>query len=382
MAKKLEFFFDCLSPYSYLASTQLEAIARRTAARIEWRPFLLGAVFKASGNTSPAMVPAKLPYLAKDVERWLRHYGQPALRWPEDWPINSLLANRLALVAGEQGKLEPYVHRVFRALFAEGRDISSVEVLSAILGEVGLDPRACLARAEDQEIKDRLRKNTDEAVERGAFGAPTFFIGEEMYVGNDRLPFVEQALYEGRAAPGKYRLDRDDTALLVIDIQERLCAAMEPSALARVVRRSCAAIEGARALGLPIVVTEQYPKGLGRTVPEVREALGALEPLEKVDFSCVRDEVLARLQGRRHVLLVGMEAHVCVYQTARDLAERGLTPYLLRDGVLSRTAEDREVGIALCQEVGAVVSTVESALFDMLGHAGTPEFKRISAAVK
>ena len=386
MTKTLEFFFDCLSPYSYLAATQLEALASRTGARVEWRPFLLGAVFKATGNAPPSAVAAKIPYMYNDLGRWLRRYGLPELQWPEHWPINSLRANRLALVAGEHGKLPPYVLRTFRALFAEGRDIGQSDVLTDILVDVGLDPQACLARSEHQDIKDRLRQHTDEAVARGAFGAPTFFIGEDMYVGNDRLAFVEEALREGEptplSGPAKYRLDRTDTALLVIDVQERLCTAMEPTALARMVDRTCAAIAGARALGLPIAVTEQYPKGLGRTVPQVQAALGGLPVVEKVAFSAALDEVLAQLQGRRRVLLAGMETHVCVFQTARDLAERGLTPYLLHDAVLSRTAGDREAGIALCREAGSVVTTVESALFDLLGKAGTPEFKRISAAVK
>jgi nicotinamidase-related amidase len=182
--------------------------------------------------------------------------------------------------------------------------------------------------------------------------------------------------------PGRYRLDRSDTALLIIDVQERLCAAMEPRALERMVRRTCAAIEGARALDLPIILTEQYPKGLGRSLPQVLTASGDLKPIEKVSFSCLTDEVLSLLGGRRQVLVAGMESHVCVFQTVRDLAERKLTPYLLLDAVLSRTEEDRQVGVSLCRESGAVVTTVEAALFDLLGKAGTPEFKRISAAVK
>ncbi|MHB8877216.1 MAG: isochorismatase family protein [Myxococcaceae bacterium] len=179
-----------------------------------------------------------------------------------------------------------------------------------------------------------------------------------------------------------YRLDRSTAALLVVDIQERLCAAMPPAALERLVRRTVALITGARALGLPVVVTEQYPKGLGPTLPVLREAIPGFAALEKVSFSCVSDEVVAAFGGRRQILMAGMETHVCVFQTARDLASRGLTPYLCADAVLSRTEEDRRVGLELCRGAGAVVTTVESALFDLLGKAGTPEFKAISAAVK
>ena len=181
---------------------------------------------------------------------------------------------------------------------------------------------------------------------------------------------------------GRYRLERDKTALLVVDVQERLLAAMEPASRERLVKRTCAAIAGAKALGLPVVATEQYPKGLGPTVPEVKAALGEVRPVEKVVFSCALDEVMAQLGGREQILLAGMETHVCVFQTARDLAERRLTPYLCSDAVLSRTAEDRQVGLELCREVGAVVTTVEAALFDVLGRAGGPEFKAVSAAVK
>lgn len=181
---------------------------------------------------------------------------------------------------------------------------------------------------------------------------------------------------------GRYRMDRSKAALLVIDVQERLCAAMEPRALERMVKRTVAAIEGAKALGVPIAITEQYPKGLGATLPAVRQAIAERAPVEKVSFSCALDEVMRQLSGRTQVMLVGMETHVCVFQTARDLAERGLTPYLCVDGVLSRTEEDRKVGIELCRETGSVITTVEASLFDLLGKAGTPEFKAVSAAVK
>jgi nicotinamidase-related amidase len=179
----------------------------------------------------------------------------------------------------------------------------------------------------------------------------------------------------------RYRLERDKAALLVVDIQERLLAAMPPEAAERLVRRTVAAIQGARALGLPVVATEQYPKGLGPTVPAVRETL-AVTPIEKVQFSCALPSVLEALHGRTQVLLTGMETHVCVFQTARDLAERGATPYLCVDAVLSRTEADRQVGLELCKEAGAVVTSVETALFDLLGKAGTPEFKAVSQAVK
>ncbi len=194
MGKTVEFFFDYSSPYSYLASTQIEAIAQRTGAELRWRPFLLGAVFKATGNISPAANLYKARHLFKDLLDWTRHYGLPDFKLPEGFPSNSVKADRLGLVAQERGKLPQFTHALYRAVFAEGRNLSDVDVLSAVLDRVGLSPSDALARAEAQEIKDLLRKNTDEAVDRGSFGAPTFFVEEDMYLGNDRLMFVERAL--------------------------------------------------------------------------------------------------------------------------------------------------------------------------------------------
>jgi len=179
-----------------------------------------------------------------------------------------------------------------------------------------------------------------------------------------------------------FRLKRDRSALLVVDIQERLCAAMNPDALDRMLHRVNAAIEGAKALELPILVTEQYPKGLGTTDSRVKTHLGAYSSVEKLTFSACVPDVLARLGERDQVLIVGMETHVCVYQTVRDLAERGVSPVLCSDAVLSRHPEDRRVGLEMCRDAGARLVTVEAALFDLLGVAGTPEFKKVSAAVR
>ncbi len=178
------------------------------------------------------------------------------------------------------------------------------------------------------------------------------------------------------------RLSPAQASLLVVDIQERLCPAMEPEALERMLKRTCAAIDGAKALKLPLLVTEQYPKGLGPTHARVRERIGEFKPVEKLEFSAAVPEVITALGDRRQVLLVGMETHICVFQTARDLVEKGFEIWLCADAVLSRSAEDRRVGFELCKEIGARITTVESALFDMLGRAGSPEFKAISAAVR
>lgn len=178
------------------------------------------------------------------------------------------------------------------------------------------------------------------------------------------------------------RLEREKACLLVVDVQERLCAAMDQQALDRVLARVNAAVRGAQALGLPVLVTEQYPKGLGPTHSLVRLALKDVPTFEKLEFSAAVPPVLEALGRRTQVLLAGMETHICVFQTVRDLADRGLSPVVLADAVLSRHPEDREVGLQLCREAGGHVRTVENALFDMLGQAGTPEFKAVSQAVR
>ncbi|HYH99291.1 2-hydroxychromene-2-carboxylate isomerase [Hyalangium sp.] len=196
MAKTLEFFFDYASPYSYLASEQLAAVVKRTGAELRWRPFLLGAVFKATGNVPPITNPSKGMYLAKDLEDWTHYLGLPSFRLPDTFPVDSLKANRLGLVAAEHGSIAPFSHAAFRASFVEGKDVSDPQVLAELARSVGMEPEKALARIDNQEIKDALRRNTDEAVAQGAFGAPTFFVGERMFFGNDRLMFVERALSE------------------------------------------------------------------------------------------------------------------------------------------------------------------------------------------
>src|SRR3954468_1413823 len=173
MPKTLEFFFDLVSPFSYLASTQLEAVCARTGAGIAWRPFLLGAVFKATENASPMNIPHKAAYLLKDVGRWIEHYGLPPFVFPSEFPFRVVDADRLVLVAGEQGKAAAFTRAAFHAIWAEGKDVGNREVLAEVLRSVEIDPAPALERAGSIEIKDALKRNGEEAVARGAFGAPT-----------------------------------------------------------------------------------------------------------------------------------------------------------------------------------------------------------------
>jgi 2-hydroxychromene-2-carboxylate isomerase len=190
----LEFFYDFVSPYSYLASTRVEEVARRAGAQVRFRPFLLGGVFKATQNRAPLETPAKFAHMKVDLQRWARRLGVP-LAFPATFPFGSILALRAALAAERDGKLVPFTHAVYRAAWAEGKDIAVPEALAAVLEAAGLDGQRLVAAAPDH--KAALIAQTDEAVQRGAFGAPTFFAGPEMFVGNDRLDFVEEALRRG-----------------------------------------------------------------------------------------------------------------------------------------------------------------------------------------
>lgn len=177
------------------------------------------------------------------------------------------------------------------------------------------------------------------------------------------------------------RLRRDRTALLVIDVQERLLPVIDGHDELEVRIRT--AIEGAKALGVPLVATEQYPKGLGPTVPSLAGLLAS--PVEKLSFSCCGVEGVDRAlaeAGPQAVLVAGIETHVCVLQTVLDLIERGLTPVLLADCTGSRHRLDHEVALERMRAEGATVSTVESALFELVGVAGSDEFKQISRLVK
>jgi nicotinamidase-related amidase len=182
----------------------------------------------------------------------------------------------------------------------------------------------------------------------------------------------------------KPKLDRANAVLVVVDIQSRLTPAMPPDTLARVLKYTRALLGAAKELGLPVLATEQYPKGLGPLVPEIRELLPS-PPLEKVHFSCGADPAFAaalEATRRRQVIVCGMETHVCVFQTVRDLVAKGYEVHVCADAVSSRTEEHRRVGLELCREAGAVVSLAETAIFDLLHRAATDEFKKVSPLVR
>lgn len=182
----------------------------------------------------------------------------------------------------------------------------------------------------------------------------------------------------------RFFLNRDDSVLIIIDIQERLAAVMKERE--RVITNTLHLIEAARILQVPIFVTEQYPKGLGPTVKEIRDALiDHYRPIEKITFSCCKDktfiDALSQV-GRKRVIICGMETHVCILQTCIDLLRGNYYVHVVRDGVCSRAEEDFITGIEFMRDAGAVVTCTETVLFQLLEKAGTEEFKIISKRIR
>ena len=197
MGKKLEFFYDCSSPWTYLAFTRIEDVARRHAANLVWRPFLVGGVFNTvnpsvyESRANPVKLKAR--YYAKDLQDWARFYGLK-IGNPSVFPVNSVKAMRGALVAEEHGRISPYSRRVFECYWGADRDISQDDVLRDIVREVGLDEKEYFTKIAAGDYKTKLRTNTEELVERGGFGSPSIFVDGVMFFGNDRLPLVEWEL--------------------------------------------------------------------------------------------------------------------------------------------------------------------------------------------
>ena len=193
--RPLEFFFDCSSPWTYLAFERMQTAMAGREVAIEWRPFLVGGVFNTvnpsvyEGRAKPVRPKAK--YYAKDLQDWAAHVGI-AIGQPPVFPVNSVKAMRGAFVAIEAGCLVPYARRVFERYWGDLQDISQDDVLRPIVTACGMDAEAFFVKIASQPYKDRLRANTDELIERGGFGSPTMFLdGDDMYFGNDRIPLIE-----------------------------------------------------------------------------------------------------------------------------------------------------------------------------------------------
>lgn len=195
---RVEFFFDCSSPWTYLAFDRIEDLCAEAGAELVWKPILVGGVFN---SVNPSVyeqrakpVPVKVRYYQKDLQDWARLYGL-RIGHPPVFPVNSVKAMRGALVADEYGRLPAWARAVFEAYWGRLLDISLDEVLADLVDEVGLDRDDFFARIARPEYKARLRANTDELIQRGGFGSPTMFVdGDDMYFGNDRLVLVREAL--------------------------------------------------------------------------------------------------------------------------------------------------------------------------------------------
>ena len=193
--KQVEFYFDFGSPTSYLAYTQLPKIAAQGGAELVWRPMLLGGVFKATGNQSPVLITPKGAWMWGDMDRWARRYGVPLAKNPH-FIINTLTLMRIAvgLQMRRPDEFPRYVDAMFRAMWVEPRNLGDPAVVAATLGKAGFDAAEFAALAGDAEVKAKLIALTEDAVKRGVFGAPTMFVGAEMFFGQDRLEFVREAL--------------------------------------------------------------------------------------------------------------------------------------------------------------------------------------------
>jgi len=182
----------------------------------------------------------------------------------------------------------------------------------------------------------------------------------------------------------KFFLDANNAALVVIDVQEKLCVAMNEKVLGQLVKNAGILLDAAAELKIPVVGTEQYVKGLGELLPELKNRIAA-PSLEKMTFSCCGDPTFAdkmKSLGKKQIIIVGMECHVCVLQTVIELMDAGFNVHLVRDAVMSRKKENWQVGIEIARDAGAVITSTEAALFQLLKVAGTDEFKKLSKLVR
>ncbi|MDP9532313.1 2-hydroxychromene-2-carboxylate isomerase [Pseudomonas protegens] len=195
MNKKVEFFFDLGSPTSYLAYTQLPKICAQTGSQLVYQPMLLGGVFKTTGNASPISVPAKGRYMLQDLARFAQRY-QVELNFNPHFPINTLLLMRAT--TGVQMHLPErfidFIDCLFRALWVDKRNLNDAANVAQVLEQGGFDPQQILDLSNAEDVKTALRNNTEQALQRGVFGAPSMFVGEELFFGQDRLDFVREAL--------------------------------------------------------------------------------------------------------------------------------------------------------------------------------------------
>ena len=203
----IECFFDCSSPWTWLAFHNLRPLAAELGVAVDWKPVLVGGIFNTVNPSVYAFrengVPAKQAYLRKDVQDWARHCGLNIRFPPTVFPVNSVKAMRACCWLKPQGLLEPFADAVFRAYWSDDQNISLDSVLAALCVPLGIDAAALLSAINTPEVKAQLKANTDEVIARGGFGSPTVFVGgDDLYFGNDRLPLVRAAVLRRQAAAG------------------------------------------------------------------------------------------------------------------------------------------------------------------------------------
>jgi 2-hydroxychromene-2-carboxylate isomerase len=193
--KSVDFYFDYGSPAAWLAYTQLPKLAADTGATVVLKPILLGGVFQSTGNRAPITVPLKGSYLFRDFARFARRYGVPLVMNPH-FPINTITLMRIdaGLSMRSDPRLPIYRDAMFRAIWVDQQNMNDPATVGAVLARAGFDPAGMLAIASDPVVKDALKALTQAAVDRGIFGAPTFFVGDEMFWGQDRIDFVRESL--------------------------------------------------------------------------------------------------------------------------------------------------------------------------------------------
>lgn len=195
MSKSVEFYFDFGSPATYLAWTQLPALCAELGAELIYKPMLLGGVFQATGNASPITIPSKGRFMIQDLQRFARRYGVP-MQFNPHFPINTLglMRGAVAVQLRMPERFDEFVGTIFRALWVDGQNLGDLAVLGKVLAAGGFEPQALLALTAEAEVKETLKATTEEAVRRGVFGAPSMFVGNELFFGQDRLDFVREAL--------------------------------------------------------------------------------------------------------------------------------------------------------------------------------------------
>ncbi|MEO1101676.1 MAG: 2-hydroxychromene-2-carboxylate isomerase [Pseudomonadota bacterium] len=199
----IEFYFDCSSPWTYLAFHNVQPLAAKLGVEVDWKPILVGGIFNTVNpsvyETRKAPVMAKARYHAKDLKDWTRHAGLKIKMPPSVFPVNSVKVMRACIVLKPQGKLVDFARNAFEIYWGEDQDISQDEVIADICKRSGVEAAPLFEAIQDQAIKDTLKANTQAVMDRGGFGSPTMFVGDDMYFGNDRLVLVKDAVERARA---------------------------------------------------------------------------------------------------------------------------------------------------------------------------------------